>query len=48
MLVKVKTRREYLEKKDIVYEIPIMDSAKRYIGEMGRNLKKRMLSISMQ
>ena len=42
VLVKVKTPREYLEKKDM-YKVPCMDCDKSYIGETGRNLKKRIV-----
>ena len=43
VLEKLKTPREHLEKKDIVYEVPCMDCDKSYIGETGRNLKKRIV-----
>ena len=41
-LVKVKTLRDYVEKKD-VYEVPCMDCDKSYIGKTERNLKKQIV-----
>ena len=38
-LMKVKTPREDVEKKDVVYEVPCLDCHTSYIGETGRNLK---------
>ena len=38
-----KNSRELLEKKDVVFEVPCMDSDKSYIGKTGRNLKKRIV-----
>ena len=42
-LMKVKTPREDLEKKDVVYEVPCMDCDTSYIGETKRDLKKRIM-----
>ena len=42
-LMKVKTPRDDLEKKDVVYEVPCMDCDVRYIGMTGKDLKKRIM-----
>ena len=42
VLMKVKTPREDIVKKDVVYEVPCLDCETSYIGETGRNLKKRI------
>ena len=41
--MKVKTPRPQLLRKGVVYRVPCKDCGKVYIGEMGRNLKKRLV-----
>jgi hypothetical protein len=42
MLCHLKDKREKLDKKNIIYEIPCEDCTSSYIGETGRQLKKRV------
>ena len=41
--MKVKDPRPPLLKKGVVYRVPCMDCDMSYIGETGRNLKKRLV-----
>ena len=42
-LIKVKTPREDMKKKDVVYEVPCKDCDTNYIGETGRDLHNRIV-----
>ena len=41
--MKVKDPRPPLLKKGVVYRVPCMDCNRSYIGETGKNLKKRLV-----
>ena len=42
-LIRVKEPRPQILRKSVVYKVPCMDCNRAYIGETGRNLKKRLV-----